>query len=142
MNQASTTWADVVTKLISALVVLAALGLLLLVFLHALTFAPTDASNKTTAHSSSDVTAMVTGIGSLITSIVGLFFGISVARQGLDSAQKANTAAANATTALQTQQTENAALRGSLQTGLSTLKAQLPQQFHAQVETIMSKVNG
>lgn len=142
MQSQTTSWPDTINRLISALVIGGAFILIFAILHAAITFTPSDAKGLPLGHSVADVVTMVTGVGGLVTAIVGLFFGINVARQGLDAASQANTTANNIANAFQTQQTQTATMLGSVTGGLTALKSQIPSEQHAYVDDLIRQVRG
>jgi hypothetical protein len=129
-------WWDFANRALSALVVILTLLMLWGIINITIPIVMKESSDKW----ATDMVAMVTGIGSLLTSILGLFFGISVARQGLESANQANATSSNLSSTLQTVQAQNASMRSDLSSSLNALKAQLPTEQHPIVDTILAQV--
>jgi hydroxyethylthiazole kinase-like sugar kinase family protein len=129
---------DTTARIISAVVILAALYLIWELTSKAVDIAPKDPKSHLPAIT--DVVTMVTGIGGLVVSIVGLFFGVNVARQGLDAASQANKTANNLAGAYQSQQTQNSTFRATMAGGLAALKSQVPEHSHAAIDNLLAKV--
>ncbi len=88
------TWPDVATHAINAIVILGAL---------ALVYGLYDAATKGTTFAT-----MFGAATPIVVSLVGLYFGVVVGKTGLDQAKAANSAAAAATTSLAAERALNA----------------------------------
>jgi hypothetical protein len=129
--------ADIWSRILGAVVVILALVVVWALTELAVSVVPKDAHGNLAV---TDVVAMVTGIGGLVVSIVGLFFGVSVAREGLNSATQANATSNNLAAAYQTQVSQNATFRANVAGGLTSLKGQVPQEAHGAIDNLLSQV--
>jgi predicted anti-sigma-YlaC factor YlaD len=124
----TTSWPDVASRAINALVVLGALALVYGVYVTAATGRGPDPA------------ATIGTASSVITSLVGLYFGLVVGKSGIDEAKRAAAATAETAKALGAEREASRGLRARVADDLRSVRQQLPDEHKALVTDLITSL--